>query len=417
MPGLCRDCLKDASPDAAVCGGCGSRRICTHPELNRLNIAHIDCDAFYASVEKRDHPELAGKAVIVGGRSRRAVVLTACYAARKCGVRSAMPMYQALKLCPEAVVVPPDMNKYAQAARQVRTLLYTVTPVVEPVSLDEAYLDLSGTERLHGASPAKTLARLAAQIAREIGITVSVGLSCNKFLAKLASDLNKPAGFAVIGNPESRSFLATRPVGILRGVGPALQAKLAKAGIQTVGQLQWAGIHELTRRYGDSGAWLYRMAIGEDDSRVDAERETKTISAETTFENDIRTFEELETILWEQAERVSARAKASGLGGRTVTLKLKTRAFCVRTRSISLDEPTQLSDVIFQSGRLLLKREAGGEEFRLLGVGLSQLQAEAECDRAQLLDPARMRRAAVERAMDRVRHKFGRAAILKGRSL
>ncbi len=417
MPGFCRDCLKDAPPDAAVCGGCGSRRICTHPELDRLHIAHIDCDAFYASVEKRDNPELAGKAVIVGGRSRRAVVLTACYTARKFGVRSAMPMYQALKLCPDAVVVPPDMNKYAQAARQVRTLLYTVTPVVEPVSLDEAYLDLSGTERLHGASPAKTLARLAARIAREIRITVSVGLSCNRFLAKLASDLNKPAGFAVIGNPECSSFLANKPVGILRGVGPALQAKLAKGGIQTVGQLQRAGIHELTRRYGNSGAWLYRMAIGEDDSRVDPERETKSISAETTFEEDIRTFEELEAILWEQAERVSARAKAAGLGGRTVTLKLKSRAFRIRTRSISLDEPTQLSDVIFQSGRLLLKRETGGEEFRLLGVGLSQLQAETECDRTQLLDPARMRRAAVERAMDRVRDKFGRAAILKGRSL
>jgi DNA polymerase-4 len=328
-----------------------------------------------------------------------------------------MPMYQALKLCPQAVVVSPEMSKYAEAARQVRNLLYTVTPVVEPVSLDEAYLDLSGTERLHGASPAKTLARLAREIAAEIGITVSVGLSYNKFLAKLASDLDKPAGFAVIGNAEAKSFLAGRPVGVLRGVGPALQAKLAKSGIQTVGQLQSSTVHELAAQFGESGAWLHRMANGEDDSCVDNQREAKGISAETTFEHDIIAFEELEPVLWQQSERVSARAKAAGLGGRTVTLKLKTAAFRIRTRSITLEEPTQLSDAIFQAARHLLKRETGSQAFRLLGVALGQLQSEADCDRPQLLDPERMRRAAVERAMDRVREKFGRAAILKGRGL
>ena len=416
MPGFCRDCLEDAPDECAMCRECGSRRICAHPDLNALHIAHLDCDAFYASIEKRDRPELQNHAVIVGGSSRRAVVLTACYIARKSGVRSAMPMYQALKLCPQATVVPPDMNKYAQVARQVRNVLYTATPIVEPVSLDEAYLDVSGTERLHGAIPAKTLARLAREIAREIGITVSIGLSSNKFLAKLASDLNKPAGFAVIGNSEAKSFLAGKPVGILRGVGPALQAKLAKAGITTVGQLQRSTVRELTARFGESGAWLHRMANGEDDSRVDHEREAKGISAETTFEQDILAFDELEPILWQQAERVSARAKAAGLGGRTVTLKLKTAAFRIRTRSITLDEPTQLSDVVFQAARQLLKRESDGQAFRLLGVGLSQLHKEAECDRPQF-DPARMRRAAVERAMDRVREKFGRSAILKGRGL
>jgi DNA polymerase IV len=417
VPGFCRDCLQDAPQDDAVCRHCGSGRIRAHPELNLLHIAHVDCDAFYASVEKRDNPDLADKPVIVGGRSRRAVVLTACYKARKFGVRSAMPMYQALKLCPQAVVVSPDMNKYAEAARQVRVLLQSVTPIVEPVSLDEAYLDLSGTERLHGTSPAKTLARLAAQIAREVGITVSIGLSFNKFLAKFASDLDKPAGFAVIGNGEAKSVLADKPVGILRGVGPALQAKLAKAGIRMIRELQDSTLRQLTRDFGDSGAWLQRMANGEDESPVDPGRETKSISAETTFEQDVGEFDELESILWEQAERVSARAKAAGLGGRTVTLKLKTKAFRTRTRSISLDDPTQLSDVIFQAGRLLLKREADGQEFRLLGIGLAHLQAEVECDRPQYLDPERMRRAAVERAMDRVRGKFGRAAILKGRSL
>lgn len=417
MPGFCRDCLKDAPVEREVCDACGSPRICAHPELNALHIAHLDCDAFYASIEKRDRPDLVDQPVLVGGRSRRAVVLTACYIARKSGARSAMPMYQALKLCPQAIVVPPDMSKYAQAAKQVRNLLYMATPIIEPVSLDEAYLDLSGTERLHGAIPAKTLAKLAREIAREIGITVSVGLSYNKFLAKLASDLDKPAGFAVIGKAETKSFLAGKPVGILRGVGPALQAKLAKAGIATVGQLQSNTVHALTARAGDSAAWLHRMANGEDDSPVDPEREAKGISAETTFEQDIAAFAELEPILWHQAERVSARAKAAALGGRTVTLKLKTASFRIRTRSITLDEPTQLSDVIFRAARQLLKRESDGQAFRLLGVGLSQLDNEAECDRPQLLDPARMRRAGVERAMDRVREKYGRSAILKGRGL
>lgn len=417
MPGFCRDCLADCLPDASRCASCGSTRILMHPELDALHIAHLDCDAFYASVEKRDNPELESRPVIVGGRSRRAVALTACYIARKFGARSAMPMYQALKLCPDAVVVPPDMGKYAGVARQVRQLLLTVTPIVEPVSLDEAYLDLSGTERLHGSSPAKTLARLVSEIGTTIGIPVSVGLSCNKFLAKLASDLEKPRGFAVIGRSEAKSFLAAKPVGVLRGVGPALQATLAKDGFATIGQLQNLKPEQLARRYGDTGRWLYRMANGEDDSPVDWQRETKSISSETTFEDDISAFAELDRILWHQAERVSARAKAATLGGRTVTLKLKTSRFAIRTRSISLSEPTQLSDTIFHAGRLLLKREATGQKYRLLGVGLSQICPADECDRGNLLDSGATRRAAAERAMDAVRQKFGASAISKGRSL
>lgn len=416
MPGFCRDCLADCLTTESSCASCGSKRLLVHSELNALNIAHLDCDAFYASIEKRDNPALENRPVVVGGRSRRAVVLTACYIARKFGAKSAMPMYQALKMCPDAVVVPPQMHKYAAVARQVRELLLTVTPIVEPVSLDEAYLDLSGTERLHGLSPAKTLARLAAEIARAIGIPVSVGLSCNKFLAKLASDLDKPRGFAVIGRSEAKSFLATKPVGILRGVGPALQATLAKDGFTLIGQLQRHKPDELVRRYGDIGLWLYAMANGQDDSAVDWQRESKSVSAETTFEEDISEFAELDRVLWRQAERVSARAKATGLGGRTVTLKLKTSSFAIRTRSISLDEPTQLSDVIFRAGRLLLKREANGQKYRLLGIGLSQLHPARECDPGNLLDFGAMRRAAAERAMDAVRQKFGNSAIAKGRS-
>ena len=417
MPGFCRDCLADCLPDASSCASCGSGRVLMHPELDALHIAHLDCDAFYASVEKRDDPSLANRPVIVGGRSRRAVALTACYIARKFGVRSAMPMYQALKLCPDAVVVQPEMGKYASVARQVRQLLLTVTPIVEPVSLDEAYLDLSGTERLHGSSPAKTLARLVLDIGRTIGIPVSVGLSCNKFLAKLASELDKPHGFAVIGQTEAKSFLATKPVGILCGVGPALQAVLAKHGFSNIGQLQDSRPEELAARFGDTGRWLCHMANGVDDSPVDCQRETKSISSETTFEGDISTFAELDRILWHQSERVSARAKSAGLGGRTVTLKLKTSRFAIRTRSISLDEATQLSDVIFRSGRLLLRREATGQKYRLLGVGLSQLCPADECDQGNLLDSAATRRAGAERAMDVVRQKFGSSAIRKGRSI
>jgi len=295
--------------------------------------------------------------------------------------------------------------------------LLTVTPIVQPVSLDEAYLDLSGTERLHGMTPAKTMARLAGEIEKTVGITVSIGLSYNKFLAKLASDLKKPRGFAVIGRAEAKSFLRDRPVGILRGVGPVLQATLLKDGISRIGQLQDADVHALSKRYGKTGIWLHRLAVGEDHSTVDADSESKSISAETTFEHDIAAFAELERILWDQAERVSSRAKAVELGGRTVTLKLKTASFQIRTRSVSLDDPTQLSEVIFRVGRALLEREAKGTSYRLLGIGLSQLKEASECDPPNLLDKHATRLAAVEHAMDDVRTKFGTDAVVKGRGL
>jgi DNA polymerase-4 len=417
MPGFCRDCLADLAQDESLCAGCGSNRVLAHPELESLNIAHVDCDAFYAAIEKRDRPSLAGEAVIVAGASARAVVLTACYNARKFGVRSAMPMFQARKLCPHAVVVPPDMRKYATVAKQVRELLTRVTPIIEPVSLDEAYLDLSGTERLHGAGAAKILARLACGVEREIGISVSIGLSHNKFLAKLASDLQKPRGFAVVGRAETRAFLAGRMVGVIRGVGPVLQRTLAKEGITTVGQLQEMSVAELTIRFGKTGAWLHRIAIGEDASSVDHRRETKAISAETTFEHNIASFDELERSLWELSERLAERAKAAALGGRTVTLKLKTGSFRIVSRSTTLENPTQLSGVIFQAGRRLLEAEARGERYRLIGIGLSHLHPATECDPENLLDRAALRNAAAERAMDSLRAKFGSSAIRKGRSL
>ena len=417
MSAFCRDCLADVASEAAACPVCSSSRLVAHPELAELAIAHVDCDAFYAAVEKRDNPALQDKAVIVGGSSRRGVVLTCCYNARKFGVRSAMPMYQAMKLCPHATVVPPDMDKYASVAREVRALLKALTPIVEPVSLDEAYLDLSGTERLHKRTPAKTVAKVATDIERTLGIAVSVGLSHNKFLAKLASDLMKPRGFAVIGRAETREFLKEKPVWMIRGVGPVLQKRLTADGVARIGQLQQMGENRLAAKYGDTGRWLHHLAMGEDERTVESDGESKSISSETTFEFDIENLGELERILWEQCEHLSHRVKAAGVGGRTVVLKLKTAAFRIRTRSATLEDPTQLSDVLFRVGRALLARETDGTSFRLLGIGLSKIEPASKCDPPNLLDERATRRAATERAIDSVRAKFGEDAVRRGRSL
>ena len=415
MSAFCRDCLADANEGAKRCRTCGGHRILVHDELDCLAIAHLDCDAFYASIEKRDDPSLLDKPVIVGG-GKRGVVSTACYVARVYGVKSAMPMFQALRLCPHAVVIRPNMAKYSEVSRAVRAAMRALTPLVEPLSLDEAYLDLSGTERLHGMSPAKTVARLAKRIEAEIGISASIGLSYNKFLAKLASEFDKPRGFAVIGRSEALTFLRDKPVGFIRGAGKALQARLAKDGIAHIAQLQDADPRELARRYGNTGLWLSRLAHAEDTRPVDPVGEMKTISSETTFARDLCGYEALEKILWAQAERVSARAKTYGVGGRTVVLKLKTTTFRIRTRSLSLDLPTQLADRIFRTARTALRREADGTAFRLLGVGLSNLCPAAQCDANDLVDESSTKRAASERAMDRVRARFGRDAVGKGRS-
>jgi DNA polymerase IV len=427
-PAFCRDCLTglasaaaqyaDSAASADVsfdsnCSHCGSSRILAHPELDSLSIAHMDCDAFYAAIEQRDDPSLRDRPLIVGG-GVRGVVSTACYIARRSGVRSAMPMFKARKLCPEAVVIKPRMQVYVGVARQVRALMQALTPLVEPLSLDEAYLDLTGTERMHGMSPARTMARLSLAIEREIGITVSIGLSGNKFLAKLASELDKPRGFAVIGMVEAKSFLRDKPVGMIRGAGKVLQATLERDGFATIGRLQDAEPRDLAMRYGATGPWLSRMAHAQDSRPVDPGGEMKTISSETTFDTDLSRLADLERVLWRQAERVSARAKAKALAGRTVVLKLKTASFQLRTRSTSLDAPTQLADRIFRIARTALKREADGTRFRLLGVGIANLAPAADADPADLIGTDK--RAAAERAMDRIREKFGGEAVEKGRS-
>ncbi|HET7848584.1 MAG TPA: DNA polymerase IV [Pseudolabrys sp.] len=411
--GFCRDCLADAAEKAARCRTCGSPRLLRHAELSALSIAHVDCDAFYATIEKRDDPALIDKPVIVGG-GKRGVVAACCYVARTYGIRSAMPMFEALRRCPSAVVIRPNMQKYVKVGREVRRSMAELTPLVEPLSIDEAFLDLSGTERLHGMSPAKALARFAGQVERSFGITVSIGLSANKFLAKIASDLDKPRGFAVLTQSEAAAFLAPKPVGFIYGVGAVSAARLAADGFRLIADLQRAEMTDLMRRYGEDGQRLWRLARGLDARKVDPERETKSVSAETTFERDIGEFRPLEQCLWELTERVSARLKAGGIAGSTVTLKLKSADFKIRTRARALGHPTQLASRIFAAGRDLLRHEIGGAQFRLIGIGVSNLEEIAGSDLADLID---RRAAEAEHAIDRLRQKFGRDAVVKGLAL
>lgn len=388
-----------------------------HDELWDLSIAHMDCDAFYASVEKRDNPELRDKPVIIGG-GKRGVVSTACYIARIRGVRSAMPMFQALKLCPDAVVVRPRMDAYAEASRAVRALMDELTPQIEPLSLDEAFLDLTGTARLHGAPPAIMLARLAKRMKDELGLSGSIGLSHNKFLAKVASDLDKPRGFSVIGRAETVDFLKPKPVRLIWGIGPATQASLDKAGIHTIGDLHRWEKDQLTERFGQTGERLFHLARGEDYRRISPNAPVKSISKETTFFEDTSDPDVLDGHLWRLSEQVSARAKAKDKAGRVVTLKLKTKAFKTITKRQSLHQPTQMADTIYRVARSLYDAAGNTGPFRLIGVGISDLSSAQDADReGDLLDPDAGRRANAERATDKIRAKFGTDAIKKGRAL
>ncbi len=414
-PVLCRDCLAEDLPagSPARCRACGSPRLIDHAERTTLAFAHIDCDAFYAAVEKRDNPPLRDRPVIVGGGTR-GVVATCCYIARTFGVRSAMPMFKALQACPDAVVVRPDMAKYAEVGGQVRALMRELTPLVEPLSIDEAFLDLAGTQRLHGASADKVLARFARHVEASLGITVSVGLSYCKFLAKIASDLDKPRGFAVIGRAEAVDFLSTRPVGMLWGVGAVMREKLEGDGYRLIGDLQRAEERDLMRRYGGEGSRLWRLSRGIDVRTVSAEHETKSISSETTFSTDVRDIETLTRTLYVLSEKVSARLKAGALAGTTITLKLKTGDFKSRTRTRTLNEPTQLAGRIFDAARELLLKEADGTPFRLIGVGAGALAEGADADHGDLADTRTTRDKAREKAMDDLRAKFGGAAVVRG---
>lgn len=417
MPSLCRDCLTLTEAVAARCPKCRSPRMVAHPELTQLSIAHMDCDAFYASVEKRDNPALRDQPVIVGG-GQRGVVSTCCYIARIKGVRSAMPMFQALKLCPEAVVVKPRFPAYLEASRAIRAMMEDLTPAIEPLSLDEAFLDLTGTARLHGAPPAVLLARLTKRMEDELGLTGSIGLSHNKFLAKIASDLDKPRGFSVIGKAETESFLKPKPVRIIWGVGQATQTALESAGIRTIADLLRWDRADLGARFGSMGDRLWHLARGLDTRRVNRDEKLKSISKETTFFEDTSDPDLLDGHIWRLSEQVADRAKAKALSGRTVTLKLKRKDFQLVTRRHALTDPTQLTDRIYRAARDLFDHAGTTGPFRLIGVGISDLAPEDQADLSQdLLDPNAPKRAAAERATDAIRAKFGAEAIIKGRAL
>ena len=416
MPALCRDCLTQF-PSGARCPACRSPRVAAHPELNALAIAHMDCDAFYASVEKRDNPSLRDQPVIVGGGTR-GVVSTCCYLARIHGVRSAMPMFQALKLCPQAVVVKPRMSVYVDTSRQIRALMEHLTPAIEPLSLDEAFLDLTGTERLHGHPPAVMLAKLTRDMETQIGVTGSIGLSHNKFLAKIASDLDKPRGFSIVGRAETQSFLQTKPVRIIWGVGTATQTALDQAGIRTIADLLRWDRADLAARFGQMGDRLYHLAKGADHRRVTRDEKLKSISKETTFNQDTADPELLDGHIWRLSEQVADRAKAKSLAGRTVSLKLKRGDFQLITRRHALADPTQLTDRIYRAARDLFDQAGHTGPFRLIGVGISDLAPETEADLTpDLLDPEATNRAKAERAADAIRARFGHEAIIKGRAL
>jgi DNA polymerase IV len=411
--GFCRDCLAKQTSAQKRCGACGSPRLAAHPELDQMNIAHIDCDAFYASVEKRDNPALMHLPVIIGG-GRRGVVSTACYIARIHGVKSAMPMFKALKLCPDAIVIRPNIEKYVKVGREIRSLMFSLTPLVEPVSIDEAFLDLSGTERLHHDAPAMVLGKFAKRIESEIGVSVSVGLSYCKFLAKMASDMEKPRGFSIIGQSEALSFLARQPVSKIWGVGKAFNETLARDNIQTIAQLQTMDEARLMKAYGTMGQRLYRLSRGMDTRRVNPESELKTVSSETTFFEDLSRLEDLAPILRNLSEKVSRRLKKGGHAGRTLVLKLKSHDFKLRTRNRALADPTQLADRIFRTGLALLEKEIDGTKYRLIGIGVADLSDPGRADPMDLIDVQATKRAKAEGAMDKVREKFGIKAVETG---
>jgi DNA polymerase-4 len=384
---LCRDCSTliervGASLEAlARCGLCGTARVVVHEELDTLDIAHIDCDAFYASVEKRDDPSLADKPLIVGHPGGRGVVTTACYIARSYGPRSAMPMFKALQMCPDAVVIAPNMAKYKAVSAEIRAVFADISSCIEPLSLDEAYLDLTEAHRRSGELPALALAAAQRRIESEIGITVSIGLSYNKFLAKLASELQKPRGFSVVGRAEARDFVAGMPVGKIHGVGSATAERMRAEGFELVSDLQALGEREMIARFGRFGARLHQFAHGEDTRRVTPDRPTKSVSAEDTFRSDIAHLPQLLDQLRPLCEQVERRLKRADLAGRTVVLKLKTADFQIITRNRQLAQPTQRAPVLFETAERILPTVADGRRaFRLIGIGVGDVVPAVEAD-------------------------------------
>ena len=413
---VCRECFKTFNEKKEFCNKCYSANLISNNEIENLNIAHVDCDAFYAAIEKRDNPKYKNFPIIIGG-GKRGVVATACYIARTRGVKSAMPMYKALNLCPDAIIIKPNMQKYKKASKVINNLMKEITPLVEPLSLDEAFLDLSGTSRLHKKIPAVLLAELSKKIQKKVGISVSIGLSYNKFLAKICSDIDKPRGFSIINRLEAQSFLKDKPVEVIWGVGNTLKSKLNNDGIRTIGQIREMDCSELIIKYGSIGSHIHKLSNAEDVREIKPYRKVKSISHETTFEKDTNDEVFLKKILWSLCEKVSDRAKEKGLGGSTINLKIKTKDFKLISRSITIEEPTQIAEIIFQTSKLLLFREIKKNKFRLLGVGLSNLKDSEICDLYDLINTNSNKKKNIEFAIDAIRNRYGVNLIKKGRSI
>jgi DNA polymerase-4 len=413
MKSICRDCLWTADRKVERCGACASRRVIAHDELDALTIAHLDCDAFYASVEKRDRPELRDLPVIVGG-GKRGVVSTCCYVARMYGVHSAMPMFKALKACPEAVVIKPDFRKYVAASEHIFGAVGRLTPLVQTLSLDEAWIDLAGTERLNGGPPAFQLVRLQKQIEEETGLTVSIGLATNRFLAKVASELDKPRGFSVIGS-EAQALLAPKSVRVLPGVGPVFGKTLQSDGYATVGDLAAADPRDLIKRYGEHGLRLYDLAHGRDARAVKPEHDRRGMSAETTFNEDLTAAEDLENELWPLCEKLASKARADGVASRIIVLKLRRTDFKIVTRRTSLPEPVQTARALFAAGRELMAPELG-RPYRLIGIGMGDVVDAVDAP-SVLFETTEARTLRTETAIDKLRAKFGKSAVVAGRAL
>ena len=329
-----------------------------------------------------------------------------------------MPMFRALRLCPDAVVVRPRMNAYAEASRRIRDMMEELTPAIEPLSLDEAFLDLRGTQRLHRAPPALMLVRLARRIEEEVGVSGSIGLSHNKFLAKIASDLEKPRGFSVIGKQETVEFLADRPIDLIWGIGGVQKRRLETVGIRTFRDVHELGRERLESKLGGQGTRLWRLAHGEDARRVSRSRPIKSISNEMTLEADTSDPDILDGHIWRLSERLADRAKARDRAGRTVALKLKRHNHRLITRQATLAAPTQMAERIYAQGRQLFDRVRDKGPFRLVGVGLNDISPAGPAEtELEFLDPVSRNRMRTELASDEIRRKFGKDAIRKGRAL
>jgi DNA polymerase-4 len=387
--------------------------------LQSVTILHVDMDAFYASVEQRDRPELRGKPVIVGGRAEsRGVVSAASYEARAFGVHSAMPMVIALRLCPQGIFLPVRMKQYATISQQIRDIFLSFTPLVEPLSLDEAFLDVRGCEALFG--PAAVVARrLKDRIRSEVGLTASIGAATNKFLAKLATELGKPDGLVVLEPERVRATLDPLPVSKIWGVGAKSENQLHALGLRTIGQLAAFPEQLVSDHLGEAGRHIWRLARGEDDRPVVPDAEAKSVSTETTFPRDIGEREVLRGCLLELVEQLGQRLRQAGVRARTIDLKIRTSDFRTYSRSITLPEPTDLTESIWRAAGHLFEQRVPETwlPVRLLGVGAGGLVRDAPVQGDLFDGEWQTRQRALDQTVDAIRREFGDDALRRASSL